>query len=156
MCLCLDKRQGRLPGPFLPSLGWGAALTPCSWPRGCSPCVVSPLVLQSWHGAAHVVCLCFKLYWCYMSCLETAGGMCGLDRGVPVCRGPGALAGSPDGMDAVPDAARGPVGWEDGVGCACLRFRSAPCKLVIQDPNTGSIKNLPDPHRAGFKPSGAG
>lgn len=42
------------------------------------------------------------------------------------------------------------------VGCACLRFRSVPCKFVIQDPNAGSIKDLPDPHRAGLKPSGAG
>lgn len=73
----------------------------------------------------------------------------------PCAEGPERWRGS-YGMDAVPDAARGPAGREDGVGCACLRFRSVPCKLVIQDPNTGSIKNLPDPHRAGFKPSGAG
>jgi len=46
-----------------------------------------------------------------------------------------------------------PRSWEDGLGCDCLRFRSVPWEFFIQYPNTGSFKNLPDPHRASFKPS---
>lgn len=80
---------------------------------------------QHWHRAAHSL----PLLWALSLLNQLSGdcwGLCGLARGVPVC---GVLAGSPDGMDLVPN-----TGWDSQSGLCLLKIQVSPVQICHSGP----------------------